>query len=341
MQLTTSDLNDSDRQIWEEELNDFVPQRVFDAHCHMFQAEHMRPGFPAPQIPDVDLATLRQWGEKLYPGRQLNFLVLGRPVVNMDPDLHNPMVAQQVGLDPGSRANRLVTPSCKVEKIEDDIKKHGFIGLKPYRLFSSTGDVDHCRIHEFLPHEQLELADQLGLWVTMHLSRPGGCADEQNLQDLYEYTTDRYPGIKWILAHCARSFTYYPIRQAVERLREMPNIWYDTSAVTTMYPHLTLFQQEDLKRIFFGSDAVPATYFHGKYATFGRYWYQVQPDEERFSYKHTPARPILAIYEQLWGMKEAAHIAGLGPQEIEGIFWRNAHEALGIPVEAAGAGTAV
>ena len=96
------------------------------------------------------------------------------------------------------------------------------MGLKPYRYFSVTGDVNECRIHEFLPHAQLELANQLGLWVTMHLSRSNGCGDSHNLDDLEEFTTKRYPQIKWILAHCARSFTYWPIRQAIERLREDP-----------------------------------------------------------------------------------------------------------------------
>ena len=35
------DYTDSDREFWEEELADFVPQRVFDAHCHLFDAAHM------------------------------------------------------------------------------------------------------------------------------------------------------------------------------------------------------------------------------------------------------------------------------------------------------------
>ena len=38
------DYRDADRQIWEEELADFVPNRVFDAHCHLFQTSCMLPG---------------------------------------------------------------------------------------------------------------------------------------------------------------------------------------------------------------------------------------------------------------------------------------------------------
>lgn len=45
---------------------------------------------------------------------------------------------------------------------------------------------------------------------------------------------------------------------------------------------------------------------------------------------HTDARPILCIYEQLLAMKQAADVASLSQEDIEGIFWRNAQMALGI-----------
>ena len=132
------------------------------------------------------------------------------------------------------------------------------------------------------------------------------------------------------LAHCARSFTYYPIRHAIDRLRDLPNIWYDLSAVTTLPPFVTLFQKEDLKRLFYGSDGVDSAFFHGKYVNFGRYWFQVYPDEAGFSFAHTDARPILCIYEQILAMKQASEIAELSKDDIEDIFWRNAHQALAI-----------
>ncbi len=324
------DYRDEDREIWEEELADFVPQRVFDAHCHMFQSSCMEPGAKHSFRSDSDLATLQEWGEVLYPGRRVNYLVLGMPVVGTVVAEHNAMVAEQIARDPGTRANRLVTPACKTDEIRADMENPRFIGLKPYRVFSITGDRDNCRIHEFLTHEQMELANELGLWVTMHLSRSQGCADQCNLDDLEEYTNRRYPNIKWILAHCARSFTYYPILHGVDRLRDMPNIWYDLSAVTALPAFITLFQKENLKRIFYGSDGVDSTFFHGKYVPFGRYWFQVHTDEADLSLAHTDARPILCIYEQILAMKQAADVVGLSRDEIEGIFWRNAVEALEI-----------
>lgn len=329
MTVSISDYSPHDQQIWDEELRDFVPDRVFDAHIHMFNPAHMMGGAKTTWS-HADFGTLKQWAERLYPGRETHFLVLGTPVPGIDVEAHNEWCIEQVQTDAASRMNRLVTPACRVEEIARDVRERGFIGLKPYRFFSVTGEFAQCRIHEFLPHEQLELANDLGLWVTMHLSRFHGCTDEFNLADLRDFTCKRYPRIRWILAHCARSFTYWPIRQAIEQLRDLPNLWYDVSAVTDIRPLITLFTREDRRRILYGSDGVDATYFHGQYAAMGRAWQYV--DTQRFDLKfpHCDGRPVLAIYEQLLAMKQAAEIAQWSRDEIEDVFWRNASSAFGI-----------
>lgn len=321
--------NEHDRQIWEEELADFVPERVFDAHIHLFDRAQLPAGVETGWT-NAGLETIQEWAEVLYPGREAHFLVLGTPIAGIDVAAHNRWAIAQVQADPQSRINRLVTPDCAIDDIRADVAQPGVVGLKPYRVFSTTGDIAQCRIHEFLPHEQLELADELGLWVTMHLSRFHGCADEVNLADLEEFTTKRYPRIRWILAHCARSFTYWPIRQAIDRLRDLPNIWYDVSAVTDVRPLITLLQRERPERIFYGSDGVDSTYFHGQYVALGRAWQALDTAKFDLQFPHCDGRPILAIYEQLLSMKQAAEIAGLSSDDVEAIFWRNAAEAFGV-----------
>jgi len=331
MPISPVEYTEHDQQIWDEELRDFVPSRVFDAHIHLLNPAHL----PADAAVGrrrglVDFARLQEWAARLYPGRESHFLVLGYPAPGTDVAAHNAWGLSQVRRDPQSRFLRLVTPACRAEDIVRDVRAGGCLGLKPYRFFSVTGEFAQCRIHEFLTHEQMALANDLGLWVTMHLSRFHGCADEHNLDDLREYTTRRYPRIKWILAHCARSFTYWPIRQAVERLRDLPNIWYDVSAVTDVRPLLTLFSREDRHRILFGSDGVNATYFHGQYAALGRAWQAVDATLLDLKFPHCDGRPILAIYEQLLSMKHAAEIAGWTQSDIEDLFWRNAAGLFGV-----------
>jgi len=324
----TIDYTEHDEQIWDEELAGFLPERIFDAHIHLFNQTHQPEGTVG--WSNADLSTLNQWAARLYPGREVHYLVLGTPLPGIDVAAHNAWAVEQLQFDPQSRFNRLVTPECKIDDIRRDVERPGVIGLKPYRVYSVSGDIAQCRIHEFLPHEQLELANELGLWVTMHLSRFHGCADESNLADLKEFTTQRYPHIKWILAHCARSFTYWPIREAIDRLRDLPNIWYDVSAVTDIRPLITLFQRERVERIFYGSDGVDSTFFHGQYVALGRSWQSLDVSKFSLQFPHCDGRPILAIYEQLLSMKQAAEIAGLSRDDVEAIFWRNAAAAFGV-----------
>lgn len=319
-----------DRRIWEEELESFVPQRVYDAHCHLMSWQHMPKGTPPdPFHPDVDMAGFQSWSQTICPGREMNYLLLGMPMVGMADEPQTRWLINQIADKPAIRMNRLVTPNSKLSDLEATIKEcPQVVGFKPYRIFSATGDIHNCRIHDFLPHEQMELANHHGLIVTMHLSQSDGCADEQNLADLAQYTHKRYPRIRWILAHCARSFTYYAIRKAVDRLRDMPNIWYDLSAVTDLRPHLTLFEKEDHRRILYGSDGLAATNFHGSYVSLGRAWQYLVSDPTKIAFPHTHNRPILCIYEQLLAIKHAAEIAQLTKPQIEDIFWNNAHSLL-------------
>jgi hypothetical protein len=343
MAVSIDDYQPQDQQIWEEELAEFVPTRVFDAHIHLLDPVHLSAETPAAfrSWSRADLAALRSWAARLYPGREVHFLTLGTPAPGIDVAAHNRWCIEQIQQDPQSRLNRLVTPSCQPDDILRDVRQAGVIGLKPYRLFSVTGDAAQCRIHEFLTPEQLELANELGLWVTMHLSRFHGCADEENLRDLKEYTETRYPRVKWILAHCARSFTYWPIRQAVDRLRELPNIWYDVSAVTDVRPMITLFSREDSRRILYGSDGLDATYFRGQYVALGRAWQGLDVSKLPLQFPHCDGRPILAIYEQLLSMKQAAEMAGWSREQVEQLFWKNAAEAFGVTFEGSAAVSAV
>ena len=164
MPVSPSDFTAHDQQIWDEELQDFVPNRVFDAHIHLFNPAHLPADSTVARNWGLnDLASLQQWAARLYPGRETHFLVLGSPAPGIDVAAHNTWGIEQVRRDPQSRMNRLVTPACRLEDITRDVRDRGFIGLKPYRFFSVTGDIAQCRIHEFLPHEQLELANEMGL----------------------------------------------------------------------------------------------------------------------------------------------------------------------------------
>jgi hypothetical protein len=75
---------------------------------------------------------------------------------------------------------------------------------------------------------------------------------------------------------------------------------------------------------------VTATYFHGQYAAMGRAWQYIDMGRFDLKFPHCDGRPILAIYEQLLAMKQAAEIAQWSKSDIEHLFWRNAATAFNV-----------
>ena len=129
-----------------------------------------------------------------------------------------------------------------------------------------------------------------------------------------------------------RSFTYRPIKRGIDTLKNLPNIWYDLSAVTDIRPYITLFSEENHERIFYGTDAVESVSFHGAYSAFGHAHQQVETDNiEALKFLHTTNRPLICLYEQLIAIKQASTICGLDENQLEDIFWRNAVREFNVP----------
>ena len=93
MPVSIDDYSPHDQQIWDEELQDFVPDRVFDAHIHMFDPAHLPAGSAAKPWVRSDFAMLKRWAERLYPNRETHFLVLGTPIAGIDVRAHNFLLA--------------------------------------------------------------------------------------------------------------------------------------------------------------------------------------------------------------------------------------------------------
>ena len=179
-----------------------------------------------------------------------------------------------------SGALMLVHPGMSEEEIENGVSRGGFLGLKPYRFFSATGDAVHCRITDFLPEHQIAVADRHELLIMMHLSRPEGIADPVNLDDL-ENLTAKYPNARWDLAHCARAYSAWPIERAGGRLRDLPNTWFDTSSVCESDAIDALIECVGIDRVMYGSDDVPVGVLRGKYVAFGHAWALSVRDESQ------------------------------------------------------------
>ena len=73
--LPESYIRDADTEFFERELSSFVPDRVFDAHAHIWDSDHgeqvvWNDGFPS----DMSLDLYRQFVDVLHPSRSVSVL---------------------------------------------------------------------------------------------------------------------------------------------------------------------------------------------------------------------------------------------------------------------------
>ncbi len=322
-------MTEIDRQIWEKELEDFVPDSVFDAHTHVWNDEHKSGNMDdasALRLP-VSLKDLHELTSQQFPLRKLGYLILATPLKNIDYTGHNQWVADEAkhsgDIPLPVISSMLIVPGMTREYVAAHASEHGVSVLKPYRFFAE--DPKEGDITDFLPEEALEAADELGLAVTLHLSKSSGPADEKNLSDL-EYLTGKFPNVRWILAHCARAFNSVHLEGSVRRLAAMETVFADTSAVSDPYSHYLLLKHFDREKILFGTDNVAAGSARGKYITFGYGW---DGYWQKDYIEHCDSRCTFVCYEQLRSQRQAAEMADLTKKEIEDIFYLNSMKLFG------------
>lgn len=307
-------LTEFDREIWYEELEEFVPARIFDAHVHLWDNRYC----PSDDFwMDTDFAKIDDFSQKLFPGRKIGYQLLATPVAGVDADGYHKFMADEIAKSPLHIGSAIVTPEMTPEYLDGVIKKYHFTGLKPYRLYAK--DPANCRIADYLPESLIEVADDNSLCITMHMSRFDGIADKENLADL-KYFTAKYKNVRWILAHCARAFNSYTLEKNIFILRDMPNLNYDLSAVCDCRSHYLLFKHENLSRIMFGTDNIDAGGVHAKYITWGKGWQYFTG----MDVPHCRKEATYVCYEGLRSIKQAADMAGLNRKDIEDIFFNNA-----------------
>src|SRR6266550_7333967 len=111
--------------------------------------------------------------------------------------------------------------------------------------------MDECRITDFMPEHQIAVANRYGLMILLHVSKKLAIADPDNIGDL-ERLSKKYPKVRWQLAHAARSYSDWAIARVASRLRQLPNVWYDTSSVNDSDAFYALFTMVPLDRVCYG-----------------------------------------------------------------------------------------
>jgi hypothetical protein len=317
---------DRNLTIWREELDDFVPTRVLDFHVHVFNAATLPTGqaFPCGGHPvtEYEFADLREDLEEVYPGRQTLAVCFGMPFAEYDRAENNRYVA--AGCDGKTLfALRLVDPAEAPAAVRRDVIEHGFFGFKPYPNYVRKADHNLIEIHDMLPAGIMQIADESGLLVMLHIPRTGRLADPVNQRQIAELCT-RWPRAKIILAHIGRAYYLKNIAGNLERLRDLPNLYFDLAMLNHWEVIEYLFRTVPHDRVLYGTD-VPIALAPGKSVEINDQYAYLTPVPWELSICDDRGKLIFTsfLYEELRAIKKAVQRLGLPRSFVEDLFFNN------------------
>ncbi len=317
-----------DLELFESKLGDFVPPNAFDAHAHWYDMRNIL----GDDLPEGDTGvgfdamtrSLRRWmGDKATTAG----LFFGYPKRAVDHRAENRFVAGQVRAGERCRGLMLIRPDDDPAEVERTLVKDGFAGFKVYHLFAQREDTFQCDQGEFLPDWAWEIAHRGGLWITMHMVLPKALSDPRNLEYIRRQCR-AWPGAQLVLAHAARGFNAAHTADAIDGLRGIDNVHFDTSAICEPAAFEAILRSTGTTRLMYGSD-FPISEQRGRAVSVGDgfLWiYEHNVDWETWPH----GRANLVGIESLLALQQACRTMALKDRDLERIFSLNARQLLGI-----------
>ena len=334
-------LTDYDKKVYEEKLADFLPDLMIDAHAHVW-LDGMKRKNPEERkgcvnwtnmvAPSMSYEDIYETNRTLFPGKSVIPVLMGSPTCYLD--LVNDYVT---GIVKRKSEACLYCTSYNTSKRQIlNAMANGYIGIKPYQANCAPYiPANEIRIFDFLPHEHLELMNELGGVVILHIPRAMRLKDPVNLAQIAEID-ERYPYAKVVIAHVGRAYVYEDIGDAFDVIKKTKNLYYDFSANVYDYAMEKLLEAVGPKRVLFGSD-MPYTKMRMYRINDGGRYVNVVPrglygDVSGDSHmRETDETDItLFIYEELLAFRRAAEKLGLTKEDVNDVMFENAANFFGI-----------
>ena len=330
-----------DLRVYEEQLADFLPDRMIDVHVHLWTPEarenyHRSENlvtWPERVGPDCTIEDLLESYRVMFPGKSMRPVLMTTPTCILE--IGNPY-ALACAKKEGLPVMYCTKPTTSEEEIRQAFKD-GFCGIKPYLNHAPAYiPADEIRIYDFLTPAQLELMNELHGVVMLHIARPGRLADPVNIAQMMEID-EKYPNAKVIIAHIGRAYTPEALGNAFDTLRHTKNLFFDFTATTYTPAIAACLEAVGPKRLMFGSD-MPITKMRMYRITENGTYINVIP---RGLYGDVSTDPHMResddgehittfMYEELLAFKRAAETLHLTRDDVADVMGRNAARLFGM-----------
>ncbi len=320
------------RRIFEEELEDFLPAAILDFHVHVFNPGVVPMGtmFSSAGHP-ISAYTIEDLSQDLadtFPGRKTAAVCFGFPHRDYDLPANNRYLARQCD---GKRwfALRLFDPTeTDPAKLKQELIEGRFRGLKPYPDYVRAGDPKTIEICQMLPAWAMEIVNELGLLIMLHIPRPGRLTDPLNQKQIRQLC-ERYPNARIVLAHIGRAYYLKCAVGYLEPLKDLSNLYFDLAMVNHWEVMRHLFQTVKPSQILYGSD-IPIALAPGKAVEINDQYTYVTPVPWALSICDQKRKLVFTsfLYEELRAIKKATQSLDLGRPFVEDLFWNNGRRLL-------------
>ena len=336
----------NDKRVYEEELKDFLPDKILDVHTHVWLDEHRQlvkkdpkevkrtVSWPNLVALDNSIEDLQETYRLLFPGKDVSALIFpnGAPT-----EISNDYVAQSAK-KVGWPALYWSKPTQSADEVEKRVREGGFLGIKAYLSDSPKYLPEReIRIFDFFPKEQLKRMDEMGAIVMLHIPRPGRLKDPVNLEQIKEIKKE-FPNLRLIVAHVGRAYTKEDVGNAFTVLEEvLPDLKWDFCANSCEYAITEVIRHAGPKNVMYGTD-MPILRMrthrieeNGTYINLvppGLYGDPSQDPHLREVSPEEAEKITFFVLEELLSFKRACKTLGLSSKDVEDMMYNNAMELI-------------
>ena len=335
-------VTDYDKKVYEEELSDFLPDTIVDAHVHIYKQEMQQEkaedrkgcvNWPHMVAPDLTIDDMNMSFSQMFPGKNVKAVIMGMPTCRLG-EVNDYVLAE-------SKKAALPALYCTNWDMPKEelyaAMKAGFVGIKPYQNnVAPYIPAKEVRIFDMLPHHHMEVMNELGGIVMLHIPRSLRLRDPLNLAQMLEIE-EKYPNAKVIIAHIGRAYVPGDFGDAFEVLKNTKNMLFDFTANTLDLAIRNCIEMVGPKRIMFGSD-MPITKMRmyrvcepDKYVNVvPRGFYGDVSGDPNMREVDDYAEMTTFMYEELRAFKRASCELGLSKDDVYDIMCGNAAKLFNI-----------
>lgn len=326
-----------DLPFYRGEIEPLLPTQILDFHAHIWRKQDWQE-VPWDEneagakymvtLPDYGLDRLKEDSERIFPNRTYKAVCFGYPTPAADiesTDNYTAEAGKSGWVYPLMLAGKgLRSP----EQIEARLRRDKFYGYKV--LLNWFGDnYGKVTVEDMLSSVEMELAEKFSLVVLLHVPRSGRLADpviQQGVQRL----SGEYPDAQIVLAHCGRCYLPDEMKRAIRSIRDLTNVYMDTSMVMDPVALQMVLEEIDSSRVLFATD-FPVPAMRGRRVYVMDHWvdlvlpgnaesaYRVQSDNFRASFM---------VYEIVLAIRRAAERIKLPQEKLTAIFFENGMNVL-------------